>query len=456
MMSLTTNLAPDEAWQPYEPTDTEPFNRRAAAHLYRRAGFATTFDGLDQAVQVGPQAAVTQLLEAPTAHPQFAEEMSRMVQSVLAGNNPEALASWWLYRMRHTPAPLLEKTTLFWHGHFATSAAKVKEAKLMLRQNELLRQNALGSFTAMLQGMSRDPAMLLFLDSATNRKTHPNENFAREVMELFCLGVGKYSEKDIQQLARCFTGWEIQHGEFKFNQYQHDYGAKTLFGHGGKWDGDQGLAEILKQPAAADFLCTKLVRFFVADELELTPALLAPLAESLRQSAFKLAAVVEKILRSRLFFSLPMRGAKVRSPVEVGIGLLRALDMTANMNALVDHLRAMGQLPLFPPNVKGWNGGREWINASTILARANRARQLIDNNETQFGGGSLEAYLTRCGLTENQAIVGGLSELLLAVDPPAEVQEQLVAALAEPGVPREQRLRHCVHACVTLPEFHVS
>jgi len=326
----------------------------------------------------------------------------------------------------------------------------------MLRQNELLRQNALGSFPKMVQGISRDPAMLLYLDSATNRKTHPNENFAREVMELFCLGVGKYSEKDIQELARCFTGWEIQHGEFKFNKYQHDYGTKTMFGRSGKWDGDEGVTEILKQPAAAEFLCTKLVRFFVADELELTDELLAPLCQQMRDSDYTIGPVIGTILSSRLFFGPQIRGAKVRSPVEVGIGLLKSLDATANMNSLVEHLRSMGQLPLFPPNVKGWNGGREWINASTILARANRVRQLVDTNEVQFGGGPLEAYLKRFDLSDSSRVIAGLCELLLPIDPPVEVQLQLVRALDEPSAPREQRLRHCVHAIASLPEFQLA
>jgi len=455
-MSLNVNLPPDEAWLPFEPSPREPFDRRAAAHLLRRAGFGTNLRALDEAVKAGPQVTVKALIEAPRANAAFEAEMERFVQSVLAGNNPEGLSSWWLYRMRHTPSPLLEKTTLFWHGHFATSAAKVNNAQLMLRQNELLRQHALGNFEAMVQGMARDPAMLLYLDSATNRKTHPNENFAREVMELFCLGVGKYSEKDIQQLAKCFTGWEIQHGEFKFNRYQHDYGPKSLFGKSGAWDGDEAIRIILQQPAAAEFLCTKLLRFFVADEAEWSPELIAPLAKQMRDEKFNVGPVVHIILASRLFFSQSVRGAKVRSPVELGVGLLRSLDATANMNRLVEQLRNVGQLPLYPPNVKGWNGGREWINASTILGRANLVRQLVENNEVQFGGGPLEAYLHRCGLHDSQTIIAALSELLLAVEPPAEVRQQLVAALDQPGDSREQRLRQLVHTMAALPECQLS
>ena len=250
------DLSPEEAWLPYEPSRAQAFDRRLAAHLYRRAGFAANARELDEAVRIGPQEAVERLLNAKNVASSFDDEMRKFAQLTLAANNPELLTGWWLHRMLHTPAPLLEKATLFWHGHFATSAAKVRDPQLMFRQNELLRQHALGDFGALVRGIARDPAMLLYLDSATNRKVHPNENFSREVMELFCLGVGKYSEQDIQQLARCFTGWEIQHGEFKFNPYQHDYGNKTVLGQKGPFDGDEGLEIILAATCSGRFyLC---------------------------------------------------------------------------------------------------------------------------------------------------------------------------------------------------------
>lgn len=454
-MGLKIELSPEEAWRPFEPSDNTPFDRRAAAHLFRRAGFGANLPALEQAIKRGPQPAVKELVEGGPERVPFDAQMDSMVQSVLAANNPEGLASWWLYRMRHTPSPLVEKTTLFWHGHFATSAAKVDKAALLYRQNKLLREHALGSFEAMLQGISRDPAMLLYLDSATNRKTHPNENFAREILELFCLGPGHYSEKDIQQLARCFTGWEIQYGEFKFNRYQHDYGTKTLFGERGEWDGDAAIGVILKQPAAAEFLCTKLVRFFVADELN-SPELIAPLAKQLREKNYTIAPVLQTILGSRLFFDSQVRGAKVRSPVELGVGLLRSLDATSNMNTLVEQLRNIGQLPLYPPNVKGWNGGREWINAATIVGRANLARRMVEDNETRFGGGPLEAYLARFDLRDAPVIVDRLCELLLPLNPPGEVRQQWIALLDEPGERRETRLRRLLHAMSASPEFQLS
>lgn len=443
------------AWLPYEPSAEHPFNRRAAAHLFRRAGFSATFAELDQAIERGPQATIQRLLDGEKGSEAFADGMQRFATSVLGRDSTEALASWWLYRMRHTPAPLLEKTTLFWHGHFATSAAKVDDAKMMLRQNDLLRKHAFGDFGAAVKDISRDPAMLYYLDSATNRKTHPNENFAREVLELFCLAPGNYTEKDIQQLARCYTGWELQHDQFKFNPYQHDEGNKTIFGQTGNYDGDSALPLILAQPAAATFICTKLVRFFVADEAYQTPEYIEPLAQQLRASQYQIRPTLESILSSRLFFAPETRGAKVRSPVELAIGLLRAFDAGANLQSLVQGLRSLGQLPLFPPNVKGWNGGRQWINASTILARANLVKKLIQDASGRFGGTSLVEWLKHHDLNTGKDAVAGLCDLLLPVNPPADVQAQ-IAKEFDAAKDREAAAQRGLHLLCTLPEFQLS
>jgi uncharacterized protein (DUF1800 family) len=382
--------------------------------------------------------------------------MHQFAQVTLAANNPELLSGWWLHRMRHTPAPLVEKMTLFWHGHFATSAAKVREPELLLRQNELFRRHALGSFGELVRGIARDPAMLLYLDSATNRKVHPNENFAREVMELFCLGLGKYTERDIQELARCFTGWEIQHGEFKFNRYQHDYGRKTVLGKSGEFDGDEGLEIILGQPATAEFICGKLVRYFVADDEPLSPELIAPLASRFREANLNVGPVLELMLTSRLFYSEAAVGGKVRSPIELGVGLLRSLDGTANMVQLANRLRELGQVPFYPPNVKGWDGGRAWINSSTLLGRANLVRTIVDSPEARFGGGSLEEYFERQGLASNESVVDYLAELLVATPLSPDVRTQLVQSLDRRGSSRGQALKQTLHVLGSLPEFQLG
>jgi uncharacterized protein (DUF1800 family) len=449
-------LSPKSAWRPFEPDAKTPFDRRLGAHLFRRAGFGASSRQLDQAVQQGPQAAANQLLAAAQDNAAFEAQMESLAQTVLAVNNAEVLPPWWLYRMRHSPAPLLEKMTLFWHGHFATSAAKVADARLMYEQNMLLRRHALGSFEALVQGIAKDPAMLLYLDSATNRKIHPNENFAREVMELFCLGLGNYTEKDIQELARCFTGWEIQHGKFKFNRYQHDYGVKTLLGKSGALDGDEGIRVILGHKATAEFICRKLVRFFVTEEEELSEAYVAPLAQIFRDSGLTVAPVVETILSSRLFYSTAAVGRKVRSPVELGVGLLRSLEATANMQKMASHLRELGQQVFYPPNVKGWAGGRTWINSATFLGRANLVRTIVEDPATRFAGRPLAAYLAEFGLSQPEQVVAWLAELLIAVPLPRQVEETLVRQSDARGAQRSTWLARLVHAVGALPEFQLA
>jgi uncharacterized protein (DUF1800 family) len=448
-------FTPETAWQPYEPSAREPWNRRRAAHLFRRGGFAANSAELDDAVAAGAQATVKKLLAVDDkAHAPFAAETEAFAKTLLARNNPEALSSWWLYAMLHTPTPLLEKMTLFWHGHFATSAAKVLDPKLMYAQNQLLRADALGSFEALVQGISRDPAMLIYLDSVTNKKTHPNENYAREVMELFCLGLGNYSEKDIQELARCFTGWEIQRGQFKFNRYQHDFGAKTVLSRSGEFDGDEGVRVILAQAAAPQFVCTKLVRFFVTDE-DLPGELIEPLAKQLRASDLRLAPVIETLLTSRYFFSDEAIGRKIRSPVELGIGLLRALEGTSSTQKLAAELGELGQKLFFPPNVKGWDGGAAWINSAALLGRANFVKRLVEDPVTKFGGGALDAYLQKLGWTKTSEIIDGLAELLVATDLAADVRQQLSRQF-EATKNRPKALQQLLHTLGTLPEFQLS
>jgi uncharacterized protein (DUF1800 family) len=448
-------MTPQTAWQPFEPSAAASFDRRRAAHLFRRAGFAANSSQLDAAVKEGLPATVKKLLaiDAPECL-KFAEESRKLAQTMLARGNPEALTAWWLYTMLHTPAPLLEKTTLFWHGHFATSAAKVLDPQLMYDQNELLRKYALGDFEPLVQGISRDPAMLIYLDSVTNKKTHPNENYAREVMELFCLGLGNYTEKDIQELARCFTGWEIQRKAFKFNQYQHDFGTKTVLGKTGDFDGGDGVKVILSQAAAPMFICKKLVRFFVTDE-DVPDELLEPLAKKFREHDLRVAPVVETIFTSRYFYSDEALGRKIRSPVELGIGLLRALSATSSTQKLAEELGELGQKLFFPPNVKGWDGGTAWINSATLLGRANLVKRIVEDPVTKYSGGTLESYCESLGWKKPGEIVDGLAELLIAPELPREVRASLAKELD--GMKNRQKgLQQLLHTLGSLPEFQLS
>lgn len=448
-------ITPQNAWLAYEPSRAAPWDRRRAAHLFRRAGFAATRAELDAAVAAGPQASVKHLL-AIDSEPslRFAKEIEQHAKTLLARGSIDALAPWWTYAMLHSPTPLREKLTLFWHGHFATSAAKVLDPQLMYQQHRLLREQALGSFEALVQGISRDPAMLIYLDSVTNKKTHPNENYAREVMELFCLGPGNYGEKDIQELARCFTGWEVQRKTFKFNAYQHDYGRKTVLGERGDFNGDDAVRVILAQQAAPHFVCRKLVRFFCTDA-DLSDDLLEPLARQFREQELHIAPIVETILSSRYFYSEHAIAHKIRSPVELGLGFCRALEATTSTQKLAAELGELGQRLFQPPNVKGWDGGEAWINSATLLGRANLIRRIVYDPDTRFGGAALEDYFARQERKSAEEIVDRVCELLLAVELTADVRSQLVTALNQ-AKSRRAGLQALLHTLGSLPEFQLG
>ena len=442
-------MNPDWAWQPYQPDGMNPWDQRRVAHLFRRAGFGVTAAELKESLGKSPADLVDALLNA-TQPEEFLADMRTLADSAIATGNVQQLSAWWVYRMLSTPAQALEKLTLFWHGHFATSAEKVTEPILMLQQNELLRTHAFGDFSQLLLEISRDPAMLVYLDSATNRKAHPNENFAREIMELFCLGEGNYSEADIRELARCFTGWEIRRNEFRFNRFQHDTGTKSILGQTGNFKGEDGVQIVLAQNSAAEFICRKLVKFYVMDDPEPDSLLIAPLAALMRHSGMQIRPVVQRILSSNLFFSAASVGRKIRSPVELAIGFLRSLEGSANSFELAEHLQLLGQGLLYPPSVKGWDGGRTWINSSTLLGRSNLVRRLITDDKTRFGRVSLRDYLSRQNLSGPSEILDFLQQSLFAVPNPMSARDRLQALLKQ-----DSTLTEGIHATCTLPEFQL-
>jgi len=442
-------MNPDWAWQPYQPDGMNPWDQRRVAHLFRRAGFGVTAAELKESLGKSPADLVDALLNA-TQPEEFLADMRTLADSAIATGNVQQLSAWWVYRMLSTPAQALEKLTLFWHGHFATSAEKVTEPILMLQQNELLRTHAFGDFSQLLLEISRDPAMLVYLDSATNRKAHPNENFAREIMELFCLGEGNYSEADIRELARCFTGWEIRRNEFRFNRFQHDTGTKSILGQTGNFKGEDGVQIVLAQNSAAEFICRKLVKFYVMDDPEPDSLLIAPLAALMRHSGMQIRPVVQRILSSNLFFSAASVGRKIRSPVELAIGFLRSLEGSANSFELAEHLQLLGQGLLYPPSVKGWDGGRTWINSSTLLGRSNLVRRLITDDKTRFGRVSLRDYLSRQNLSGPSEILDFLQQSLFAVPIPMSARDRLQALLKQ-----DSTLTEGIHATCTLPEFQL-
>ncbi len=447
---------PDWAWSPYEPESEKNWSHKQWCHLARRAGLGASFEELEQLAGQSPAELAHNLVNNRTETEAEQREYEELARSVLATGEAKNLTASWIHRLLNTSDQLREKTTLFWHGHFATSAEKVTDPVLMLQQNELLRKNALGDFAEMLHEISRDPAMLIYLDSVTNRKSHPNENYAREIMELFCLGEGNYTEQDIRELAKCFTGWEIKQRRFRFNKYQHDYGTKTIFGESGEFSGDDGVDLVLKQQAGPEFIVSKLIRFFLFDEPAPPEFLVKPLARQLRENNWQIGPVIETMLSSNLFYSENVFARKIRSPIEFSLGLLRSLEGTTNLFELTVDLNDLGQTLFYPPNVKGWDGGRAWINSSTMLARTNLVRNMLDRKQTRFAGGDFSDLCDKHQLKKPKQILDWLQRMLFAVEIPADVRHSLERKIETGKGNREQRLRDLLHMLCALPEFQLA
>lgn len=360
-----------------------------ARHLLARTGFGGNPVEINQLTTMDRQTAVDSLLagvgqQAVTSPPQ--EVLSAMPppqgmkgmsfeqkKAFRQERNDEALAlkGWWYQEFLATPSPLTERLTLFWHNHFTSSYKKVKWPALLHRQNVLLRRHAAGSFRELLFQVAKDPAMILYLDTQTNRKDHPNENFARELFELFTLGEGHYREDDIKEAARAFTGWHValRHGGgFVFNRHQHDDGVKRVLGETGMFGGDDVLSIVLDHPACAAYLTTKLWREFVSDQPDLHEV--ERLADLFQTSGYHIKPLLRALFMSPQFWAPENRGILVKSPVELIVGTIRIFQLpTKETEVLAKYGRRLGQDLFDPPNVKGWPGGTRWITSTTLLNR---------------------------------------------------------------------------------------
>ncbi len=377
-----------------------PIGYDGARHLLNRAGFGASdaevreFAGLERA------AAVERLLagarrESVLKPPAFVDapfEPYYRIREMSVEERMDALRrlveqgielrAWWLREMLRTPSPLTERMTLFWHNHFATSQQKVRLGQLMYRQNALLRREALGNFATLLHAIAKDPAMLVYLDNAGSRKQAPNENFAREVMELFTLGEGHYGERDVKEAARAFTGWSLDRetGEFTYRRVWHDYGEKTVLGKSGRFDGDDVLDLLLARPETAQFIAEKLWREFVSPTPD--PKEVARWAAVFRDSRYEVKPLLAAIFTSDAFWASENRGALVKSPVDVVVGTLRTFAITPfDLRPAVFACAALGQNLFSPPNVKGWPGGDAWINSSTLLGRKQWLERLFRGSD---------------------------------------------------------------------------
>jgi uncharacterized protein (DUF1800 family) len=461
-------IDPRWAWERYKPSDAVPWNLQRVGHLYRRAGFGATYAELQAGLKLTPDELIDQLLKGGLGQDDFATDLAPLAESITKTNNAAQLRAWWLHRMLYSPHPLHEKMTLFWHNHFATSNAKVQNAGFMLAQYALLHKYALGSFRDLLQEMStKDRAMLDWLDGRASKKGNPNENYARELMELFSLDRGHYTEADIREAARAFTGYDLRGNELVFTAANHDDGEKTFFGKTGKFEAKDIVAMCLEKPACPVFLATKLFRFLVSETITPTPELLAPLCEQLTKTDFDFGQLVSTVLRSNLFFSADIYRTRIKSPVEFALGIARGLEGRIGTSALANALELLGQNVFNPPSVKGWDGGQSWLNGQTLLYRQNLALALTSTEDVRFGKRLDPAELAKkYGRDTQDQALALFEDVFLQGDLPAESRHRL-EDYARQGkgdkLPvywtREDATKHRVrslcHLVLTQPEFQL-
>ncbi|RLA84224.1 MAG: hypothetical protein DRG78_02065 [Epsilonproteobacteria bacterium] len=279
------------------------------------------------------------------------------------------MKKWWVNKLMTTQTPFLEKMVLFWHSHFTSSLIKVRQPALMYQQNQLFRKYAFGNFGDLLHAIIEDPAMLIYLDNRGNRKKHPNENFARELLELFTLGEGNYSEKDIKALAKALTGYSLDKNmNFRFKKKIHDKSKKRFLEYYGNYNAHQLIDIILEQEATSIFIVTKLWKTFIGynpNSIEIKR-----LAKIFRNNNYELKPLMQAMLNSKFFKDSSTKGIMIKSPIEFTVGTLRSFEyQDFDSRVILQYSRRLGQNLLDPPNVKGWVGGKNWINANTLLIR---------------------------------------------------------------------------------------
>ncbi len=386
-----------------------PLTFDEARHFLSRTTFGGSPDEIRRVMQLDRATAVAQAVAIPTNKPRtpppfwidrlpplpkirkhWSEAQRKTFHEGLKADGHE-LKAWWYRELLTTQYPLLERLSLFWHNHFTSSLQKVKWPPFLYQQNVLLRLYALGSFRALLTAIAKNPAMLLYLDTQTNHKEHPNENFSRELFELFTLGEGHYTEQDIRQAARAFTGWhlDLHTGAFRVDLRHHDDGRKEVFGKSGPFDGDDILSLTLEQPQVARYLVGKFWREFISDRPDSLEV--DRLADSFRRNNYEIAGLIHDLLLTPHFWAAENRGVLIKSPVELIVGTARLFSLPIEDTVQqIGFARRLGQDLFDPPNVKGWPGGTRWITTATLLDRTQLLHRAIRGHETGHTRGMVE------------------------------------------------------------------
>jgi uncharacterized protein (DUF1800 family) len=424
-----SNFAAENNWaNNLAPIAAQDWNVERAAHLLERAGFGATPEDIQRFAGMTPEAAMKELVDFqgidnshlapfdesgvfdrgvdpfPESRPATTTQAKQQGEALGVKVKPKGnrkmqpvvnkffywlrasrletdrLGYWWANRMLTTQRPLEEKMALFWHGHFANNEEKVRDYRKMQRQLALFQAKGTGNFRELLIGAAQDPAMLAFLDAGVNVKGAPNENFAREIMELFTMGVGNYSEKDIREAARAFTGWNYEGVVFKKIDEKHDDGVKNVLGKSGNFDGVQVIDIILQQPVTAEFVAGKIYRYLVRQEISDTTK--KQLAAVLRDNKYELAPLLKTIFMSKDFYSAPSMATRIKSPVELAVSTYKKLGLkeVPGVPDFNDATEALGQRLFRPPTVAGWAQGKSWITPGLLLERGNFARDMLFPN----------------------------------------------------------------------------
>ncbi|HET6947503.1 MAG TPA: DUF1800 domain-containing protein [bacterium] len=478
----------------YQPSASNPWDRVKAAHLLNRAGFGGTPEEVTRVAAMRPEAAVEELLayeHVPETFPavdygqirQMFLELLRLRQSradeatlrrAAQQLNRANLLKFqdvrtnWLRRMIETRRPLQEKMVLFWHGHLVSGFPETRVAEHMGMQLDLFRRLATGNFKELVLAISRDPAMLSYLDNNSNRKGRPNENYARELLELFTMGIGNYTEQDVKEAARAFTGWTFAGNEFAFRRNEHDEGLKTFLGRTGNWDGADIVDIVFQQRATARFLPRRLWEFF--GYLSPEESLVEDLARAFRRVQWEIKPILRMIFLSEGFYSERAIRTQIKSPTQLVVGAIRLTGAEVPDEVLIRTMDLMGQILLYPPNVGGWPKGQGWINTATVLVRYNfsglllngtmpgvrrlrgspaRVDGLVDAGKTRTAGEAIDQLVDRF----IQAPLDGRRRwgLLRAFGTNREE-----AAWTLEGERSRQQLRSAVHLIMSMPEFQLS
>jgi hypothetical protein len=453
---------PTDPFSPYVSTGDAALDHRRLCHLLRRAALGVSPDRLHAfAGQSASQVVDSLTAYDPSDDRPYAELLAGLGSVLSPIYNATDAQKWWLMRILDTPRPFQERIALFWHNHFATSTGKVRQSALVSRQIDLFRRLGLGNFRELLLAVTKDPAMLLWLDGSRNKKGRPNENYAREVMELFTLGIGHYTEKDVQELARAFTGYQVLDERVEFVSISFDEGIKTIFNRAAKYDAKSAVDLLLDQPAAPRYIAAKLLKEFVHPEPQTEHV--EHYAARLLHHRWEIKPVVRELLTSRLFFSSYAWRSKIKSPCELVAGSILALDATRDAAFACTSMNDMGQALLAPPSVKGWDGGETWINANTILHRYNFALDLLDRQNTS----QAVARFEKMDLRTPEQIVDHLASVLLDGVIADASRHRLLDHLQQDkrGKPNaftlnkesfEQRVRGVAHLIMCMPEYHLT